>query len=119
MEAPLVWWGVAQWQSGRLLTGRLEVRVLPPQYSSCFFPLMALSRDLLFPLLLLRDLNGLENPLFSLRRRLRMWLFSFLSGPRLADADAELRAEFQEFSYDGLVQLGIDIENGAVKRGTW
>jgi hypothetical protein len=48
-----------------------------------------------------------------------MWLFSFLSGPRLADADAELRAEFQEFSYDGLVQLGIDIESGAVKRGTW
>jgi hypothetical protein len=48
-----------------------------------------------------------------------MWLFSFLSGPRLADADAELRAELREFSYDGLVQLNIDLEAGEVKRGTW
>src|SRR5207253_7014255 len=46
-------------------------------------------------------------------------IFSFLSGPRLADADAELKAELREFSYDGLVQLSIDLENGAVKRGTW
>lgn len=48
-----------------------------------------------------------------------MWLFSFLSSPRMADADAELEAELQEFSYDGLVQLELDLERGAVKRGTW
>lgn len=48
-----------------------------------------------------------------------MWLFSFLSGPRLADADAELKAELRDFSYDGLVQLSIDLEAGTVKRGTW
>ena len=48
-----------------------------------------------------------------------MWIFSFLSSPRLADADAELRAELREFSYDGLVQLAIDLERGVVKRGTW
>lgn len=48
-----------------------------------------------------------------------MWLFSFLSSPRMADADAELQAELQEFSYDGLVQLTLDLERGAVKRGTW
>ncbi|HEY8484020.1 MAG TPA: hypothetical protein VIL13_05360 [Longimicrobiales bacterium] len=48
-----------------------------------------------------------------------MWLFSFLASPRLADADAELRAELREFSYDGLVQLRIDLEQKVVKRGTW
>lgn len=48
-----------------------------------------------------------------------MWLFSFLSSPRLSDADDELRAELQEFSYDGLVQLEADLERGIVKRGTW
>lgn len=48
-----------------------------------------------------------------------MWLFSFLSSPRVADADAELRAELQEFSHDGLVQLSLDLERSAVKRGTW
>ncbi len=48
-----------------------------------------------------------------------MWLFSFLSSPRMADADAELQAELEEFSYDGLVQLALDLERGAVKRGTW
>jgi hypothetical protein len=48
-----------------------------------------------------------------------MWLFSFLSGPRLADADAELKAELRDFSYDGLIQLSIDLETGIVKRGTW
>lgn len=48
-----------------------------------------------------------------------MWLFSFLSTPRLADADAELRAELGEFAYDGLVQLELDLQRGTVKRGTW
>ncbi|HEX7050767.1 MAG TPA: hypothetical protein VF188_11235 [Longimicrobiales bacterium] len=48
-----------------------------------------------------------------------MWLFSFLSSPRLADAEAELRAELREFAHDGLVQLGLDLERNAVKRGTW
>jgi len=48
-----------------------------------------------------------------------MWLFSFLSSPRAADAEAELRAELREFAYDGLVQLAIDLERNAVKRGTW
>lgn len=48
-----------------------------------------------------------------------MWLFSFLTGPRLNDADMELRAELREFSYDGLVQLAADLERGVVKRGTW
>ncbi len=48
-----------------------------------------------------------------------MWLFSFLSTPRMADADTELRAELKEFAYDGLVQLALDLERGTVKRGTW
>ncbi len=48
-----------------------------------------------------------------------MWLFSFLSTPRMADADTELRAELKEFAYDGLVQLSLDLERGTVKRGTW
>jgi hypothetical protein len=48
-----------------------------------------------------------------------MWLFSYLSGPRLADADAELQSELQEFAHDGLVQLEIDLQEGSVKRGTW
>lgn len=48
-----------------------------------------------------------------------MWLFSFLSSPRAADADAELRAELAEFAYDGLVQLALDLERNVVKRGTW
>ncbi|MBI4544458.1 MAG: hypothetical protein HY703_04625 [Gemmatimonadetes bacterium] len=48
-----------------------------------------------------------------------MWLLSFLSSPRLADADAELRAELREFAYDGLVQLAIDLEGKTVKHGTW
>ncbi len=48
-----------------------------------------------------------------------MWLFSFLSSPRAADADAELRAELREFAHDGLVQLALDLEQNAVKRGTW
>lgn len=48
-----------------------------------------------------------------------MWLFSFLSSPRLADADSELQAELREFAHDGLVQLTLDLEGGAVKRGTW
>jgi hypothetical protein len=48
-----------------------------------------------------------------------MWLFSFLTSPRIADADAELRAELKEFAYDGLVQLALDLDRGAVKRGTW
>ncbi|MBI4408679.1 MAG: hypothetical protein HY561_03160 [Gemmatimonadetes bacterium] len=48
-----------------------------------------------------------------------MWLFSFLSSPRLADADAELRAELREFAHDGLIQLTLDLERGGVKRGTW
>jgi hypothetical protein len=48
-----------------------------------------------------------------------MWLFSFLSSPRVADADTELRAELREFSHDGLVQLAMDLERGVVKRGTW
>lgn len=48
-----------------------------------------------------------------------MWLFSFLSSPRLADADNELQAELHEFAHDGLVQLALDLEGGAVKHGTW
>lgn len=48
-----------------------------------------------------------------------MWLFSFLSSPRLADAESELRAELREFAHDGLTQLALDLERGAVKRGTW
>jgi hypothetical protein len=48
-----------------------------------------------------------------------MWLFSYLTNPRTADADNELRAELREFAYDGLVQLGADLERQAVKRGTW
>ncbi|MFO7261573.1 MAG: hypothetical protein DIU52_010490 [bacterium] len=48
-----------------------------------------------------------------------MWIFSFLSSPRLADADAELRAELREFAFDGLIQLAADLERGVVKRGTW
>lgn len=48
-----------------------------------------------------------------------MWLFSFLTTPRMADADTELRAELKEFAYDGLVQLALDLERGTVKRGTW
>jgi hypothetical protein len=48
-----------------------------------------------------------------------MWLFSFLSSPRLSDADEELRAELREFSHDGLVQLEADLARGVVKRGTW
>ncbi|HEY8468521.1 MAG TPA: hypothetical protein VIL18_02705 [Longimicrobiales bacterium] len=48
-----------------------------------------------------------------------MWIFSFLSSPRMADADAELRAELREFAYDGLIQLAADLERGVVKRGTW
>lgn len=48
-----------------------------------------------------------------------MWLFSFLTNPRTADADHELRAELREFAYDGLVQLGNDLERQVVKRGTW
>src|SRR5690606_3105641 len=48
-----------------------------------------------------------------------MWIFSFLSSPRLADADAELRAELREFAYDGLIQLAADLDRGVVKRGTW
>lgn len=48
-----------------------------------------------------------------------MWLFSFLTNPRTADADNELRAELREFAYDGLVQLGTDLEREIVKRGTW
>lgn len=48
-----------------------------------------------------------------------MWLFSFLSSPRSGDADTELRAELKEFAYDGLVQLSLDLEKDAVKRGTW
>lgn len=48
-----------------------------------------------------------------------MWLFSFLSSPRLSDADTELRSELREFSHDGLVQLSADLEAGTVKRGTW
>src|SRR5690606_21053084 len=36
------------------------------------------------------------------RRRRSMWLFSFLSNPRAADAETELRAELREFAYDGL-----------------
>lgn len=48
-----------------------------------------------------------------------MWLFSFLSSPRMADAENELRTELREFAYDGLVQLSIDLERGVVKRGTW
>lgn len=48
-----------------------------------------------------------------------MWLFSFLTNPRTADADHELRAELREFAYDGLVQLGNDLEHQSVKRGTW
>src|SRR5918992_3768081 len=48
-----------------------------------------------------------------------MWLFSFLSSPRMADAENELRAELREFAYDGLVQLSADLERGVVKRGTW
>ncbi|HEX6939312.1 MAG TPA: hypothetical protein VF158_07860 [Longimicrobiales bacterium] len=48
-----------------------------------------------------------------------MWLFSFLSSPRSADADTELRAELREFAYDGLVQLALDLERNVVKRGTW
>ena len=48
-----------------------------------------------------------------------MWLFSFLSTPRMTDADSELRAELKEFAYDGLVQLDLDLQRGAVKRGTW
>lgn len=31
----------------------------------------------------------------------------------------ELRAELQEFAYDGLVQLEADLEEGAVGCGTW
>lgn len=48
-----------------------------------------------------------------------MWFFSFLSSPRLADADTELRAELREFAHDGLVQLASDLEDGVVRRGTW
>lgn len=48
-----------------------------------------------------------------------MWLFSFLTSPRLNDADIELRAELREFAHDGLVQLAADLERGVVKRGTW
>jgi len=48
-----------------------------------------------------------------------MWLFSFLTNPRTADADQELRAELREFAYDGLVELSTDLEKGSVKRGTW
>jgi hypothetical protein len=48
-----------------------------------------------------------------------MWLFSFLTNPRTADADHELRSELREFAYDGLVQLSNDLEQQAVKRGTW
>ena len=48
-----------------------------------------------------------------------MWLFSFLSSPRTADADNELRAELKEFAYDGLIQIAADLERKAVKRGTW
>lgn len=48
-----------------------------------------------------------------------MWLFSFLTNPRTADADNELRAELRDFAYDGLVQLGADLEKKSVKRGTW
>ncbi len=48
-----------------------------------------------------------------------MWLFSFLSSPRSADATAELRAELREFAHDGLVQLALDLEQNTVKRGTW
>lgn len=48
-----------------------------------------------------------------------MWLFSLLTGPRLSDADAELRAELREFSHDGLIQLEQDLVAQRVKRGTW
>jgi hypothetical protein len=48
-----------------------------------------------------------------------MGLFSFLPNPRTADADHELRSELREFAYDGLVQLGNDLEQQNVKRGTW
>jgi len=48
-----------------------------------------------------------------------MWLFSLLSSPRQGDAETELRAELQEFSHDGLIQLEADLQRGAVKRGTW
>lgn len=48
-----------------------------------------------------------------------MWLFSLLTGPRLSDADAELRAELREFSHDGLIQLEQDLIADRVKRGTW
>lgn len=48
-----------------------------------------------------------------------MWLFSFLTNPRSADADHELRSELREFAYDGLVQLAVDLERQTVKRGTW
>jgi hypothetical protein len=48
-----------------------------------------------------------------------MWLFSMFSVPRTADAEAELRAELQEFAYDGLTQLHSDLTSNAVKRGTW
>jgi len=48
-----------------------------------------------------------------------MWLFSFLSNPRAADAETELRAELREFAYDGLIQLALDLERDTVKRGTW
>lgn len=48
-----------------------------------------------------------------------MWFLSFLSSPRMADAENELRCELREFAYDGLVQLSLDLERGIVKRGTW
>ncbi len=48
-----------------------------------------------------------------------MWPFSFISSARIGDAEAELAAELREFAHDGLVQLSLDLERGAVKRGTW
>lgn len=48
-----------------------------------------------------------------------MWLLSFLSSPRPADANNELRGELREFSFDGLVQLEQDLDRNTVKRGTW
>jgi hypothetical protein len=36
-----------------------------------------------------------------------------------AEALAELRLELAEFSHDGLIQLGEDLEHHAVLRGSW